>query len=81
MGRRHLGSGRCDVRMMLGSRGLYDKGIHTVGMPLRRPWARLWSRQTKRSTDIFYPQNFSCFENNGLFQQPRQFSTVIHLKN
>jgi hypothetical protein len=26
--------------MIQGLRGLYDKGIRTVGMPLRRPWAR-----------------------------------------
>jgi hypothetical protein len=26
--------------------------------------------------DIFYPQNFSCFEYKGLFQQPRLLTTV-----
>jgi hypothetical protein len=26
--------------------------------------------------DIFYPPNFRYFEKNGLFQQPRLFSTV-----
>jgi hypothetical protein len=27
--------------------------------------------------DIFYPPNFRCFEENGLFQQPRLFTTAI----
>ena len=27
--------------------------------------------------DIFYPPNFGCFEENGLFQHPRLFATVI----
>ena len=26
--------------------------------------------------DIFYPPNFRCFEENGLFQHPRLISTV-----
>jgi len=27
--------------------------------------------------DIFYPLNVRCFEKNGLFQQPRDFSPII----
>jgi hypothetical protein len=27
--------------------------------------------------DIFYPPNFGCFEKNGLFQQPRDLSSII----
>ena len=29
--------------------------------------------------DIFYPPTFGCFEEKGLFQHPRLFSTVIRL--
>ena len=29
--------------------------------------------------DIFYPPNFRCFEENGLFQHPRLISTVRKL--
>ena len=29
--------------------------------------------------DIFYPPNFRCFEENGLFQHPRLFSPVTAL--
>jgi hypothetical protein len=27
--------------------------------------------------DIFYPLKFGCFEENGVFQQPRDITTVI----
>ena len=27
--------------------------------------------------NIFYPPNFRCFEENGLFQQPRLFAPII----
>jgi hypothetical protein len=27
--------------------------------------------------DIFYPPNFCCFDENGVFQQPRLITTVV----
>ena len=31
--------------------------------------------------DIFYPPNFRCFEENGLFQHPQTLTLTIRLKS
>jgi hypothetical protein len=49
---------------------------------LSAKFAKTKSRQDALQTtfsvflDIFYPPNFGCFEENGLFQHPRLFAKV-----
>jgi hypothetical protein len=45
MGRSYLGNERCDVRMIQGLRGLYDKGIHCRHAAQKTVGPKLWSHQ------------------------------------
>jgi hypothetical protein len=44
--------------------------------------AKIKSRQDALQTsfsvflDVFHPSNFRCFDENGVFQQPRLFTTI-----